>query len=449
MSSTGEISVGVKTVAAPAPRRRTGVAALTLANYGAQATRLALSVIVAQVFGPLGRGAVALMTVLDEASSVLLTLGVPPAAGYRAKIGADSDSALLGAAFRLGVLTLPAVVAIALAVDMLFLGALESPVRWITVLLIGWTGLVNLPSLTGMNLMQAHRDLAGLAIWTVLFGAVTLAVVVILLLAGHLTLFGVGIGLAAGRMAAAVYAAARVAWPKLRHVAPLKPLLSYGIRALPGTTSMLVNNRFDQLLIAPLVDLHSLGLYAVAAGTSFLPTVPANAVASASFSSIAHDGHLGRKAVASTAIRRGLLVSAVVAGALAALSPLVVPLIYGSAFRAAVLPTVVLLVGSVPWGGQLVARQCGNALGYPGFGSIGETTGLVVTVVGLLAVVPFLGILGAALVSLAAYLVRFAVTLVLLRRNAGVRGVVPGLDDVRWLVRKSLQAGRAAVHPSR
>jgi len=436
-------------VDAVAPRRsfagRGGVALLTLANYAAQGTRLALSVAVAQVFGPAGRGAVALMTVVDEASSILLTAGVPPAAGYRAKIGASSDSALMNAALRLGLITLPLVVPLAVAIGIFFLGALEPPVRWVIVLLVAWTGLVNLPSLTGMNLMQAHRDLSGLAVYNVLFGSITLVIVLVLLLAGHLTLVGVGIGLAAGRLVTSLYAAARVAWPKLRRAAPLKPLLSYGMRALPGTTSMLINNRFDQLLIAPLVDLHALGLYAVAAGTSFLPTVPANSVASASFSAIKHDGHLGRQAVASTAIRRGLLVSAVGAVGLAALAPLVVPLVYGPDFRAAVLPTILLLVGSVPWGGQLVARQCGNALGYPGFGSTGEVAGLVVTVAGLAAAVPFLGILGAALVSLVAYLVRFGTTMLLLRRNAGVHGVIPGFDDVSWLVSRSWQALRSAI----
>jgi O-antigen/teichoic acid export membrane protein len=444
------VNVRAEAVEGPVLRRlrMTGVAGLTIANYAAQGTRLVFSVVVAQVFGPAGRGAVALMTVLDEASSIALTLGVPPAAGYRAKTGADSDSALMNAALRLGLISFPLVAAIAVAVGVLFLGALEPPVRWITALLIGWTGLVNLPSLTAMNVMQAHRDLATLAVYSVLFGAVTLAVVLVLLLAGHLTIVGVGAALAAGRLVTAIYGAARVAWPKLKNAAPLRPLLGYGIKALPGTMSMLVNNRLDQLLIAPLVDLHALGLYAVAAGTSFLPTVPANSVASGAFSSITHDGGLGREGKASTAIRRGLLVSSVSALALAAVSPVVVPVIYGAAFRAAIIPTIVLLIGSIPWGGQIVARQCGNALGYPGFGSIGEVTGLVVTVIGLGAAVPLLGILGAAIVSVVAYSVRFGTTMALLRRRAGVRGIVPNVKDVRWLISRSVQAVAPLLRPA-
>ncbi|HEY4778433.1 MAG TPA: hypothetical protein VIH47_02435, partial [Solirubrobacterales bacterium] len=69
MSATAETAFA----AAPGRLRRGGIAGLTVASYAAQGTRLALSVLVAQVFGPVGRGAVALMTVLDEASSVAFT----------------------------------------------------------------------------------------------------------------------------------------------------------------------------------------------------------------------------------------------------------------------------------------------------------------------------------------------------------------------------------------
>ncbi|HEX8917641.1 MAG TPA: oligosaccharide flippase family protein [Chloroflexota bacterium] len=422
-----------------------GAATLALASYLAQATRFGLSVLVAQVFGPAGRGAVALISVLDEASTTLFTAGVPPAAGYHAKTGKDSDAALMSAALRFGLLAFPVTAAIAVAIGFLGLGSLEPAARWFTVLLIAWTGIVNLPSLVAMSIMQAHRDLRSLAIYNMLFGMVTLIVVAALFLFGHLSIAWVAAGFVAGRLATAIYGAAKTALPRLRGTATLRPLLHYGLRALPGTTGMLLNNRLDQLLIAPLVDLRALGLYAVGAGTSFLPTVLAMSVASSAFSSITHDGHLGRRGKASMAIRRGLMVSGLSAVALAFLSPLLIPLVYGAAFKGAVVPTIVLLLSSVPWGGQIVARQCANALGYPGFGSAGEVTGLLVTGVGLLIFVPMYGILGAAVVSLAAYSVRFAVTVVLLK-GKGVTGIIPGRDDLVWLWHRVTNSLRRRVH---
>ena len=164
------------------------------------------------------------------------------------------------------------------------------------------------------------------------------------------------------------------AWPDRHGSAGLGPLLRYGLRALPGTAGALVNNRFDQLcLIAPLVSLRDLGLYAVAAGTSFLPAILATSLGASSFATVVDDKQLGRQMLsASAAIRQGLLVSAIASVALAAISPVIIPLIYGAAFQDAVRPTIILLVGSIPWGGQIVARQCANALGFPGFSSVGE-----------------------------------------------------------------------------
>jgi O-antigen/teichoic acid export membrane protein len=429
-----ELATSSRAQGAPSrPPGRGGVGVLTAANYFAQATRFALSIIVAQIFGPVGRGGVALISVLDEASTVLFSFGVPPAAGFYAKVGENTDAELMNAGARIGLLTLALTIPAGLLIGLLALQSLEPEARWLTILLIAWTGVVNLPGLVAMNILQAHRYLHGLAVYNVLFGLVTILVVVLLAILGHLTIAGVALGFVLGRAATAVYGIARTAWPRLRApAAPLSAQLRYGTRALPGTVGMLLNNRFDQLLIAPLVDLRALGLYAVAAGTSFLPTILATSVASASFSTIEHDAHLGRRSSVSAAIRRGLIVSAIGALGLAVTSPVLIPLLYGSAFRPAIVPTVILLVGSIPWGGQIVARQCCNALGHPSFASFGELVGLAITVTGLLIFVPLFGILGAAAVSLAAYTVRFSVTLVLLHRT-GIGHFAPSTDDLLWL----------------
>ena len=426
--------------AAPDPtepkRAAGGVGVLALGNYGTQAARLALSVVVAQFLGPAGRGAVALISVLDEASSAVFTLGVPVAAGFRAKIGANSDEALINASFRFGVAITPATVGIALLSGLLVLDVLDPAARWLAVLLIAWTGVVNLPALAAMNLLQAHRRLRALAVFPVIYPIVTLVVVLALAIAGHLTVAWAAAGFALGRLLTAAYGLARTHWPSKGPSASVAPLVKYGIQALPATVGALRNNRVDQLIIAPIVSLRDLGFYAVAAGTSFLPTILAMSMGSAAFSTIVDDGELGRRGSASTAIRRGLLLSAIGAAALAVVLPVLIPALYGTAFRPAIVPGEILLVGSIAWGGQLVARQCANALGRPGDASLGEMVGLGTTVVGLLVAAPLFGIIGAAVVSVMAYVVRFTVTVVRLRR-VGVRHLVPGVDDIVWLWRRA------------
>lgn len=415
-----------------------GVPTLTAGHVTAVSTRLLTSILVAQVLGPAGRGAVALISVVDEVSTALLTTGIPIAAGYHAKVGLDSDRALINAALRAGALLLPLTAGVALLVGVLGLTSLEPAALWLTVLLIGWTGLVDLPSLTAANIIRAHRELRHLAIYQASFYSLTLIVVALCAVLGGLSVAWVAAAFVVGRIATGAYGLAKTAWPSLRPSARLGPLVRYGLRAAPGNVGTLLNNKLDQLIIAPMISLGDLGLYAVAAGTSFAPAVLPMSMAAGAFAMVEKDAHLGRQASAATAIRRGLLVSAMAAAALALVAPIVVPLVYGSAFAGAVVPTIILLGGSVAWGGQLVAVQCANALGRPGYSSIGEMVGLPLTVVGLVIFVPLYGIIGAAVVSLAAYVTRLAVTLLLLRRE-GVRHVIPGRDDLAWLWRRSTQ----------
>lgn len=432
----------------PEKRQKGGVPALTAGNGVALAARLLTSILVAQILGPVGRGAVALMNVVDEVSTTLFTAGVPIAAGYHAKLGLDSDRALINAALRAGTLLLPLTVGVALLVGVVGLGSLEPGARWLTVLLIGWTGLVNLPSLTAANIVQAHRELRRLALYRVSFNGVTLVAVAFCAVLGDLSVAWVAAAFVLGRIATAAYGLTVTAWPSSGPHARLGPLFRYGLKATPGFVGTFLNNRLDQLIIAPMVGLGDLGLYAVAAGTSFTPAVLAMSMAAGAFATVEKDADRGRQASAATAIRRGILVSAIAAAGLALVAPIVVPLLYGSAFAGAVGPTVILLGGSVAWGGQLVATQCANALGRPSYASIGEVTGVLLTVVGLVIFVPPYGITGAAVVSLAAYVVRLAVTLALLRRE-GVKHLVPGIDDLGWLWRRGTRRLRGLSPSSR
>lgn len=419
---------------------------LTVGNAIALATRLLTSILVAQILGPAGRGAVALINVVDEVSTAVFTVGVPIAAGYHAKLGLDSDRALVNAAIRAGTLLLPATVAIALLVGAFGLASLEPAARWLTVVLIGWTGIVNLPSLTAASIIQAHRDLRRLAFYRVSFNSVTLVLIASCAVLGDLSVTWVAAAFVVGRLVTGAYGLSVTAWPSLGPHAPLAPLFRYGSKAMPGFVGTFLNNRLDQLVIAPMVGLGDLGLYAVAAGTSFAPTVLAMSMAASAFSTVQKDADRGRQASAATAIRRGILVSAIAAVGLALVTPVVVPLLYGAAFTGAVGPTIILLGGSVAWGGQLVATQCANALGQPSYSSIGEVTGVLLTIVGLVVFVPQYGITGAAVVSLAAYVVRLAVTLSLLRRE-GVKHVIPGMDDLAWVWRRGAQ-GLKSLSPS-
>jgi O-antigen/teichoic acid export membrane protein len=84
-------------------------------------------------------------------------------------------------------------------------------------------------------------------------------------------------------------------------------------------------------------------------------------------------------------------------------TPLLLPLLFGADYRAAV-PAALLLVVAGGFSGLNLTLSNGlRGLGHPQTSLIAEVLGLVVTALGLLVLLPPLGILGAAAASLLAY----------------------------------------------
>jgi O-antigen/teichoic acid export membrane protein len=94
-------------------------------------------------------------------------------------------------------------------------------------------------------------------------------------------------------------------------------------------------------------------------------------------------------------------------------------LLYGEQFGPAVTPARVLLAGMLLAGASGVASAYLYGRGTPGLNSIVLGTGLVITVVLDLLLIPPLGALGAAIASTAAYLSTDALLIGLLLRLTG------------------------------
>jgi O-antigen/teichoic acid export membrane protein len=124
-------------------------------------------------------------------------------------------------------------------------------------------------------------------------------------------------------------------------------------------------------------------------------------------------------------------------GALIALGTqlFLVPL-FGADFAAAVPLVFVLLVACVWNAGLGALSQALPALNRPGAPSIGQFISVAITVPGLFLLLPALGAMGAALVSVAAYGTTFAVLLVITTRHLDHRVtdyVIPRARDLAML----------------
>src|SRR5690606_21255237 len=119
-------------------------------------------------------------------------------------------------------------------------------------------------------------------------------------------------------------------------------------------------------------------------------------------------------------LRQSVLANLVVAGALALLLPWLVPLVFGAEFAAAVPIAEVLLLAALVMGAKDVLTGCAEAAGEPWLASRAEITALAVTFVGLVVLLPAIGVIGAAVTSVLAYATAFALLLRNVRRRIGV-----------------------------
>jgi peptidoglycan biosynthesis protein MviN/MurJ (putative lipid II flippase) len=117
--------------------------------------------------------------------------------------------------------------------------------------------------------------------------------------------------------------------------------------------------------------------------------------------------------------RNTLLVTGIAALGAAAVSPVVVPAIFGSEFDESVLPFVWLLPGTVAAAGTKILAAYVFSRGRPLINAQVGVVVLVVTIVGDLLLIPPFGVPGAAVASSLAYCCGLALTAVAYRRLSG------------------------------
>jgi O-antigen/teichoic acid export membrane protein len=188
---------------------------------------------------------------------------------------------------------------------------------------------------------------------------------------------------------------------------------------------MLINLRLDFVILGVLAGPAVLGVYAVASKFAELMRLPASALNYVLNPRFARQQPVeaGRDA---RRLRPRALAGTIALTPLVAIASVIgLPVLYGSAFRPAVLPACILLVGLAVEGAAAVssAHLCG--IGRPGANSLGMGTGVVVTVVLDILLIPRHGAVGAAVASSAAYLVTTGL-LTTISRNLARQTVLPG-----------------------
>jgi O-antigen/teichoic acid export membrane protein len=200
-----------------------------------------------------------------------------------------------------------------------------------------------------------------------------------------------------------------------------RSIVSFGLLGQVGGLVNLLNLRLDFLVLGSIAGPAQLGVYAVASKFAELVKLPALAVTWVSYPRIAS---LGPEESAKVVRRQlpwlgGLGIVGAVVLALAA-GPLL-PALYGQEFVASVVPAAIIAVGLVasPAGGLASGYLLGTR--RPGTNSVLQAVGLIATLGLDLLLIPWLGVIGAAVASAVAYLVTDLSTVFVVRRlTAGV-----------------------------
>jgi O-antigen/teichoic acid export membrane protein len=385
-------------------------------SSGVNVLGLVNSVLLARSLAPEGRGALAAAFLWPGLLVYLCSMGLIVATMYFSSLPNSDPRVVLNNAFLMGLILSAA----ALPVGYLIVPWLLKSQAPQVIKASQWYLLViplSLLTQLGLGVLQGRLRMVELNWLRLLVPLGYLLGTLSFLWLGQLTVDNI-VGLHLGLNFAALLATL-VALGRLRiylgletDVGLMREMLWYGLRTHVGQVSGLANLSLDQALIAAWLAPAYLGLYVVAVSSAGLLQMLSGAVQQVSMPSIAQkESSDESRSLLRLVFRRYWIISILVMLVIAAALPVIVPFVFGDRFRPAVWPAEVLLLASLFKGAEQVLGGGAGALGNPWLGSKANMTALVVTVGLLYALLPRLGLMGAAIASAAAYLVELLVVL--------------------------------------
>jgi hypothetical protein len=221
-------------------------------------------------------------------------------------------------------------------------------------------------------------------------------------------------------------------WRRFRAVEILE-VTRYGGRWWLAVLAGQGNQRLDQILMISLVTATQLGLYSVSVTYA---TIPSFLLLGLRFV-ILREASAGESSAALALVRSSFQAMTLLCIGLIVVTPVGVPLLFGSDFKAAVGMSEVLLVAAIPYCLTALLSFLFAARGRPALVAVSEGGALAASVVAIFVFVPGHGAIAAAWISLASYAVVALVLMVAARSSEGLSPLsllVPRVADWRILV---------------
>jgi O-antigen/teichoic acid export membrane protein len=393
------------------------------------------SALVARWLGPEARGLLALMQAMSLAALTLTGMGIPMAVMYHASRATASSRRLLGTslgyAAGLAVVLIPAAVVFNGPLSRTFSHGHGGVVWVLSAALVPITFL----DWTFHNQLLGWLRFGRVNVLSVLGKAVSVALIIAL------------VGFGGGSVSAALIAlgASSVVMivgclpPLLEEGKPrfdrrvLRLLTRYGVRVQLNTIFQNLNYRLDVIILQFFRPLSDVGYYVVAQIIAELVIVLASSFQSSVIPLIAGSEGRSRDRTTILAIRHHGILAAAACILNAGFGTLLILFGYGSAYKPAIVPMLILLPGIWWLGTGSVVTSDLRGRGRPGLSSIVSGVAVIVTIGLDLALIPPYGIYGAAIASVCAYVVHGALSLYVLSRVSQIPVrtlVVPERSDL-------------------
>ena len=418
----------------------------TLVTFSTQIIAVVLgigvSVVIARVLGPGGKGAYSLIILVPTLLALVGNLGIGGAnvyfGGSRKHNWTDLSSNSRVLALLLGTFLASAVLAYLFVVNPSFLSGLALGGLVLASLVVPLSLMVTYFTsiLLGQDRIKEYN------LVTLAQSGTLLMLVVILLLAVKGGVFSTIAAWAGATLVAAVFAillvrrTTTIRWSF--HRQPFRDSVKFGVKGYLGSAIQFLNYRLDMLLVAMFMGTTFVGYYSVSVAMAealwYLPAAVGTVIFARTPGMKAEDANRSTPRIC-----RNTLFLTIMAGLLLfILSRYIILLLFGSAFLPALEPLWLLLPGIVALSVPKVLAPEISGRGKPIVGTIAAGVSLAVNIPLNIVLIPRIGISGAALASTASYAVSALVTLVFflkISKNSWVDTLLFKREDLQLYVR--------------
>jgi O-antigen/teichoic acid export membrane protein/O-antigen ligase len=376
-------------------------------------------VLAARILGPQDRGYLALLVLVPLVLAQLGHMGVPLAVTYYLVQFGDHTRRIIRDLARLTILQIICALLIQAVVFVVLLRHESRSVHLAAFLSFAYTPTLFVQQFA-LSILQGQRRFRAFNILRVLPGALYSLTVVILFLLGGGDLFTIFTLFVATSFLTSILTSIFAARSTLSFTSVdserprVSEMFRFGLKGFFGSVSPIDNLRVDQAVIALLLNPVALGLYVVAQSFTNLPRFIAQSIGMVAYP---HVAAAPSRRAARSAMWRYVAFSVVISGAVIALLELgsdwLIRFFFGPAFSGGVTVTRILLLGVFFLSTRRVLTDGARGAGSPGAGSLAEAASWASLALGLVILVPHLGIEGVAIALAASWAFSLLVLLVL------------------------------------